>query len=122
MAALTGAGYIFWFDFSILSIHIFSGALYLFILYLINVFYKKIRDLDGIGGGDIKLAGAAGIWLGPAGFGPWLLLSSLLVFLAIGLRVFFGGKFASRTPIPFGAFLAFSLFCLWCLQAVSPWA
>ncbi|MGO9568431.1 MAG: prepilin peptidase [Desulfomonilaceae bacterium] len=77
------------------------GAL---ILYLPAVVYQKIRGVEGLGGGDIKLLAMIGAFLGPYGvifvlfFASFI--GSLAAFAGIALR-----RTASSSPIPFGPFL-----------------
>lgn len=70
--------------------------------------FKKLRKVDGMGGGDPKLFAAIGIWLGWQMLPVALLLSCLIGFtyvLAIHLR---GGKPVKQ--LPFGSFLCAGAF------------
>lgn len=76
-------------------------------LWGLNAAYRRIRQIDGFGGGDMKLMSAIGAWIGPAGVLSVLTISSLLavacVLGAAGLRRV---RPDPRRPIPFGPFLA----------------
>jgi leader peptidase (prepilin peptidase)/N-methyltransferase len=59
----------------------------------------------GLGGGDIKLVAASGLFLGVHGVTMGVLLAGLLALLAMGLLSLL--RLRSRTePFPFGPFLA----------------
>lgn len=72
----------------------------------LHVGYRKLRHKDGLGFGDVKFLGVAGLWLGVQPVAPFLFLSGLLG-VATGLiwRAFGRGKL-----FPFGPALAMSLF------------
>ena len=78
------------------------GAL---VLYIPAVIYEKIRGIEGLGGGDIKLLAMIGAFCGPYGVLFVLIVSSLIGSLAGILNMAFRGG-SSTTPIPFGPFLA----------------
>lgn len=77
------------------------GAL---ILYLPAVAYERIRGIEGLGGGDIKLLAMIGAFTGPYGVIFVLFFASFIGSLAalagIALK-----RTASSAPIPFGPFL-----------------
>lgn len=72
--------------------------------YLISFIFYKIKGQIGLGGGDIKLWGALGIYLGPLG-----IIQN--IFLSCFIGALFGGsllmlKVIKREhPIPFGPFI-----------------
>jgi len=80
-----------------------GGAL----LYVPAVIYEKIRGVEGLGGGDIKLLAMIGAFSGPQAVIFVLFLSSLVgtaaALAGLALR---GGS--SSSPIPFGPFLTAS--------------
>lgn len=67
--------------------------------------YKKLTGIDGLGGGDIKLAAMLGAFLGWQGFFLTLFTSSLLGTL-VGLVLILRKRGGRRTALPFGTFLA----------------
>jgi leader peptidase (prepilin peptidase)/N-methyltransferase len=74
-----------------------------------GVSYWLIRVLrpDGMGGGDVKLAGMAGLFLGWLGWGP-LAVGWLAAFLLGGLwgvALIAAGKANRRTAVPFGPWI-----------------
>lgn len=74
------------------------------VLYVPAAVYEKIRGIEGLGGGDIKLLAMIGAFTGIHGVLFVLFFSSLIGSLAafIGIVVKGGG---AKTPIPFGPFL-----------------
>ncbi len=77
------------------------GAL---ILYIPAVMYEKIRGVEGLGGGDIKLLAMIGTFVGPYGVIFVLFFASFIGSLTALAGIAFK-RTASSTPIPFGPFL-----------------
>jgi leader peptidase (prepilin peptidase)/N-methyltransferase len=75
--------------------------------------YRRLRQLDGLGGGDAKLIAAAGAWCG-VGLLPYIVLGSAGVglLLAAGLAVA-GRTVTARTAIPFGPCIALVFWLAW---------
>ena len=82
-------------------------------LWLVAAGYRWWRGHEGLGGGDPKLLGAIGVWLG------WSLLPAVLVLAGmIGLGVALllhwrGHHVTARTALPFGTFLAIAAYPAW---------
>ncbi len=82
-------------------------------LWLIAFAYRRLRGREGMGGGDPKLLGAIGLWLG------WRMLPAvLLIGSLIGLGVALGAamrgrEVAGHTALPFGLFLAAAAYPAW---------
>ena len=68
--------------------------------------YEKLAKREGLGGGDIKLLGMIGAWLGVQSLIVVIVLSSLLGSI-IGITLMIIQKKDFKTAIPFGPFLAF---------------
>jgi leader peptidase (prepilin peptidase) / N-methyltransferase len=76
-------------------------------LWFMRFVYWRVRGVEGIGFGDVKLLATAGAWVGPEGAIPVLFLASVTALMVIaGLCVVSGRKFAASSRVPFGAFLA----------------
>lgn len=76
------------------------------LLWAVGAAYRRLRGRDGMGGGDPKLFGAIGLWVGWAMLPPILLVASL-----IGLGVMLFARLTGRAvtrhdALPLGALLA----------------
>ncbi len=82
-------------------------------LWLIARGYRLLRGRDGMGGGDPKLFGAIGLWLG------WRLLPSVLLLAGLlGLGIVLFGRLTGRPvarndALPFGTLLAAAAYPAW---------
>lgn len=76
------------------------------LLLLISLLYSSVRGREGMGGGDIKLMGMIGAWLGPRCIFPVIMIASVLG-IVIGSFFLMMGKEGLKKPIPFGPFLSF---------------
>jgi len=72
---------------------------------LIAVGYQKLRGISGMGGGDIKLAGTLGAFLGWKGFLLTVVLGSLAGSV-LGILLLARRRATGQTALPFGCFLA----------------
>ena len=93
-----------------------GGALALAFLGL-WVIYRQLRKRDGLGLGDVKLAGVAGAWLG------WQTMSIAVEIAAVSaLIVYLGRQRALGRPLrsisylPFGLFLAPAIWLGWLIE------
>ena len=82
--------------------------------------YRLVRGRQGLGGGDPKLFGAIGCWLGWQAL-PLVLLAAALIGLAAVLGLWMGGRKVGATDrLPFGVMLAAAAFTVWVGQALTP--
>ena len=105
------------------SIHeaLLGGSLGFFMLYLINLTYRFLRGVDGIGGGDFKLMAMIGVWMGPFILLPTLFIASIFgttiglsytlwqIFICKSHRKKFYDNF-KELRVPFGCLLISALF------------
>ena len=85
-------------------------------LYTIAFIYRIARKREGMGGGDPKLFGAVGCWLGWSAL-PYVLLGASLVGLfAVATMQIRKQKIYADTMLPLGSFLAVSAFPVWLFQ------
>lgn len=82
-------------------------------LWLIAAMYRGVRGRHGLGGGDPKLLGAIGLWLGWRMLPPVLLLASLVGLALVLFRHLAGRGVARADALPFGAFLAIAAYPAW---------
>jgi len=86
-------------------------------LALIAFAYRRLRGREGMGGGDPKLFGAIGAWLGWQQL-PFVLLGAGLVGLAaLLLKMARGEKVAATDRLPLGALLALAAWPIWLILA-----
>ncbi|MGY4396303.1 leader peptidase (prepilin peptidase)/N-methyltransferase [Sphingomonas sp. UYAg733] len=82
-------------------------------LWLIGAAYKHFRGREGLGGGDPKLLGGIGLWLGWQVLPAVLLLASM-IGLAIALTARLTGRGGALDDrMPFGALLAIAAYPAW---------
>jgi leader peptidase (prepilin peptidase)/N-methyltransferase len=71
--------------------------------------YRRLRGREGLGGGDAKLAAAAGAWVGWQGLPSVVLLAATgALALALARR-----RLGAAESIPFGAYLAPAILLVW---------
>lgn len=79
-------------------------------LVALELAYKKLRGIDGLGRGDAKLLAAGGAWCGWAGL-PFILLIASAFGLVHALMLSRGGE--TNNKLPFGPHLAVGVFLTW---------
>jgi leader peptidase (prepilin peptidase) / N-methyltransferase len=99
------------------ALAVLRGALLALAFLALRIGYRYLRGRQGIGLGDVKLAGVCGLWLG------WLTipiavetaaLSALSVYL---LRQLASGRPARATArLPFGVFFAPAIWLAWLIE------
>jgi leader peptidase (prepilin peptidase) / N-methyltransferase len=94
---------------------LFSAGIGFAVIVLADQAYRAWRGVSGIGLGDAKLFAAAGAWLGAAALPTVLLWSCALALLVLLLVRLSGRPVTAQTAIPFGSFLAFGTWLVWCL-------
>lgn len=82
-------------------------------LFLVATAYRAVRGREGLGGGDPKMFGAIGAWLGWATLPFVLLLAATAGLAAIFLGRAQGRTIAATTRLPFGALLAVAAWPAW---------
>lgn len=82
-----------------------GAALGFGVLLGVGVAYEKATGVEGMGGGDVKLAAMMGAFLGWQGVVLAIFLGAFLGSL-VGVAAMAGGKGTRRTALPFGTFLA----------------
>jgi leader peptidase (prepilin peptidase)/N-methyltransferase len=77
--------------------------------------YYRLRHVEGLGLGDVKLAAAAGAWLGPAALAPACMVAAVSALLSTLVYAIFAGSSAlnQKMHIPFGSFIAPTIFAFW---------
>jgi leader peptidase (prepilin peptidase)/N-methyltransferase len=87
-------------------------------LWLVRALYFRVRQREGLGLGDVKLAAAAGAWIGWQSLADVILLAAALALsFIVGLAIMRGKELSAAARIPFGCFLAPSIWLVWALAA-----
>jgi len=85
-----------------------------FFLWAVRAIYGRIRKIEGLGWGDVKLAAAGGVWLAWPQMPAALLLAAVAGILAAAVQGLHARKIPSgQTAIPFGTMLAPSIWIVW---------
>jgi leader peptidase (prepilin peptidase)/N-methyltransferase len=88
------------------------------VLWLIRASYRLYAGVEGMGYGDVKLAGALGAWLGVTAV-PAVLGLGFAAGVAVMLPFALIGKAGRRIAIPFGPFLAFAGACVFLIPGLA---
>lgn len=97
-----------------LSLAVWGAAAGYAVLWLVAEVFRKLRGIDGMGGGDLKLMAAMGAWLGPWALLPLVLFSSLghvLLALWLGQR--------REEAVPFGPAIVAAAVLVWACRDQS---
>ena len=103
----------------------FRGAMSALAFFGVRAFYRRLRGREGIGLGDVKLAGVAGVWL------DWSIIPIAIEIAAVAalgaylIRHFYFRRVRPTTRMPFGLFLAPAIWIGWLLETTLlayPWA
>jgi leader peptidase (prepilin peptidase) / N-methyltransferase len=88
------------------------------VLFALRELYRKLRHMEGLGLGDVKLAGASASWLSWSHIVFALLIAAASAIMVVLVRTMLtGGRIEAGAAIPFGAFLAPAIWLAWVLQA-----
>jgi leader peptidase (prepilin peptidase)/N-methyltransferase len=84
------------------------------LLWSVRALHRRIRGIEGLGFGDVKLMAVGGVWAGPGGIAPILLLAALGTLAFVGVGAVLGRHTGAAQRIPFGPGLAAAIY-LWVL-------
>jgi leader peptidase (prepilin peptidase) / N-methyltransferase len=104
-----------------LAIAALRGAIMAAAFFGLWALYRRLRGREGIGLGDVKLAGVAGAWLDWPSI-PIAVEIAALAALAVCLVrwLAFGRTISATTKLPFGLFLAPAIWIAWLGEAMLP--
>jgi leader peptidase (prepilin peptidase)/N-methyltransferase len=89
-------------------------------LWALRAVYLRWRGIEGLGLGDVKLAAAGGAWVGIDLLAALLLVSAVSALaIALVLAVVRRAPLETRTRMPFGAFMAPSIWLTWILSVTG---
>ena len=83
------------------------------LLYLVAFTYRHVRGREGLGGGDPKLFGAIGLWLGASMLAPVLLGASVTGLAVAAAMKLSGREIGMTSRLPLGTLLAIAAFPAW---------
>jgi leader peptidase (prepilin peptidase)/N-methyltransferase len=95
------------------------GAILAFAFLTLRILYRRLRGRDGIGLGDVKLAGVAGVWV------DWWVLPAVIEVAALAalavyaVRYLWGRRPVQLMRLPFGLFLAPAIWFGWLLGSAA---
>ncbi len=93
-----------WLDCTTATTRIAGGAIGFVSLYLLARVYRSVRKREGLGGGDAKLFGALGLWVGAPSL-PTVMLGACAIGLAHALFRLRIGEDARTVRLPLGTYL-----------------
>ena len=79
------------------------------VFWLLRRLYFAYRGIQGLGLGDVKFLGAAGIWVGVTGIPVVLLIATVSALACAGVMQLSGRALNAQTLLSFGPFLAAGL-------------
>ena len=83
------------------------------IFFLIREIFFRLRGVEGLGFGDVKLAATGGIWLGWQIFPAVVLLAAIAAIVWIAVATLIQRAWPRERKIPFAAFLAPAICFCW---------
>ncbi len=90
-----------------------GGAAGFAALWLVAAGYRRVRGRIGLGGGDPKLFGAIGLWLGWRALPMVLLIASMAGLAVVAIMAIAGRRIAAADRLPLGTLLAGAAFLCW---------
>jgi leader peptidase (prepilin peptidase) / N-methyltransferase len=93
-----------------------EGAAIGAIFWLLRRLYFAVRQIQGLGLGDVKFLAAAGIWSGIEGLPMLMLVAALTALACAGLMQLAGRQLTGQSSMSFGPFLAIGLLFTSALQ------
>jgi leader peptidase (prepilin peptidase) / N-methyltransferase len=89
------------------------------IFFALRVLYQKFRGIEGLGLGDVKLAMAAGAWVGLELLALTCLFATLSALTVVLIKqIGSADKPELKTAIPFGSFIAPAILAIWIVSAL----
>jgi leader peptidase (prepilin peptidase)/N-methyltransferase len=94
-----------------------TGGLFGALFWLLQRLYFRLRNVAGLGLGDVKFLAAATIWVGVAGVPILIVIAAIAALGVVGSLQLAGHEMKRQTSIPFGPFLALGLIATPALQS-----
>jgi leader peptidase (prepilin peptidase)/N-methyltransferase len=97
---------------------VLRGAVLAALFFGLRAGYRRLRGREGIGLGDVKLAGLAGAWLSLLTIPIAVEIAALAALAVYGVRHYAAGRaFDPMLKFPFGLFFAPAIWLGWLLDA-----
>jgi len=94
------------------------GAVLALAFLSLRLLYRRFRGREGIGLGDVKLAGVAGVWLDWPMAAIAVEIAALAALAVYAARLLYtGGSVRATAKLPFGLFFAPGIWLGWLLQS-----
>jgi leader peptidase (prepilin peptidase) / N-methyltransferase len=104
-----------------LAIAALRGAIMAAAFFGLWALYRRLRGREGIGLGDVKLAGVAGVWLDWPTIPVAVEIAALAALAVCLVRwLAFGRTISATTRLPFGLFLAPAIWIAWLGETMLP--
>lgn len=94
------------------------GSVLALLLFCFRLTYRRIRKREGIGLGDVKLAGVAGVWLSWTAAAVAIDVAALSALAAVLAAAVCGQKITRTTRVPFGLFFAPAIWAAWLFETI----
>jgi len=88
-------------------------------LWLVREVFYRMRGIDGLGFGDVKLAAVGGLWIGPERFAYAVLAATIGALGFVAVRRHIEGAWARERRIPLALYLAPSIWACWFLAQLQ---
>lgn len=82
--------------------------------------FFRLRGVDGLGLGDVKLAAAGGAWLGWEPFAAAVFVAAAGAIAFVAARMLRQGNWTAGQRLAFGAFLAPAIWAVWLVALYGP--
>jgi leader peptidase (prepilin peptidase)/N-methyltransferase len=100
---------------AVLQIALCGGA-----LFLVREAFFRLRGVDGLGLGDVKLGAAAGAWIGAEGFALAVLGAAVAALAFVAVQKRRHGSWEAERRIPFAFYLAPAIWACWFMSRLFP--
>jgi len=101
----------------VVGVAVLRGAVLALLFFGLRAGYRRLRGREGIGLGDVKLAGVAGAWLSLAAIPIAVEIAALAAIAAFCVRRYAAGRpLDTALKFPFGLFFAPAIWIGWLLD------